>query len=488
MRPANHKGREDLRALAHQAMLERGLWPDFSPEVLQQTSALTAAASDAGVRDLSELLWASIDNDDSRDLDQLSVAEPLAAGACRILIAIADVDVLVARGSPLDAHARHNTTSVYTAARIFPMLPERLSTDLTSLVQGEKRRAMIIDMLVTPHGEVSESAIYQAMVTNKAKLAYRSVSAWLEGKAAPPPQLAAVAGLDEQLRLQDRVAQALRQVRQARGALTLETIQAHAVFDGETLSSLIPDQKNRAQELIEDFMIAANEAAVRWLEGRGCPSIRRVVRTPQRWERLVALAAELGEQLPPAPDPRALNAFLLRRRQLDPQRFPELSLSVIKLLGRGEYALTTPGTAAQGHFGLAVDHYTHSTAPNRRFPDVLTQRLLKASLHGQPPPYSIPELTALAAHCTSQEDNAAKVERRIGKSAASLLLAPRVGERFEGIVTGAAEKGTWVRIFAPPVEGKVVEGFAGLEVGQRVRVQLVHTDVARGFIDFALRG
>lgn len=485
MSSSHRSGREDLRQLAHQAMLERGLWPDFSPEAQRQTRELAGAATDSHVRDLTERLWCSIDNDDSRDLDQLSVAEPLADERCRILIAIADVDALVPRGSPIDEHARHNTTSVYTAARIFPMLPERLSTDLTSLVQGERRLAVITDMGVTLAGEVTDLRVYRAVVVNKAKLAYGSVSAWLEGRAAPPPRLAAVAGMDEQLRLQDRVAQALRKVRHARGALTLESLQTHAVFDGETLSSLIPDHKNRAQELIEDFMIAANEATVRWLEQQGLPSIRRVLHTPQRWERIVALAAELGERLPAAPSALALNAFLAQRRERDREAFPDLSLAVIKLLGRGEYTLRMPGAPAEGHFGLAVSDYTHSTAPNRRFPDLLTQRLLKASLAGAPPPYSVAELAALAAHCTEQEDHAAKVERRVSKSAAALLLAGRVGQRFDAIVTGAAPKGTWVRIFAPPVEGKVVRGFEGLDVGQRVRVQLVHTDVARGFIDFA---
>lgn len=477
-----------LRQLAHQAMLERGLWPDFSPEALRQVNAFPGAATDSKLRDLSDRLWASIDNDDSRDLDQISVAEPLDGGACRVLIAIADVDALVPRGSPIDEHARHNTTSVYTAARIFPMLPERLSTDLTSLVQGEKRLAVVTDMVVTAAGELTDWSIYRAVVENKAKLAYGSVSAWLEGKGAPPPRVTAVAGLDENLRLQDRAAQALRRVRHARGALTLETIQTRAVFAGEELSDLIPDHKNRAQELIEDFMIAANEATVHWLERKGLPSIRRILRTPQRWERLVALAGELGEHLPEAPSALALNGFLARRRQADPQRFPDLSLSVVKLLGRGEYALTVPGAPAEGHFGLAVSDYTHSTAPNRRFPDLITQRLLKASLDAQPPPYSVAELTALAAHCTEQEDHAAKVERRVSKSAAALILAGQIGKHFDAIVTGASEKGTWVRIFAPPVEGKVVRGFEGLDVGQRVRVQLVHTDVARGFIDFERTG
>jgi VacB/RNase II family 3'-5' exoribonuclease len=485
MSSSHSRGREDLRELAHEAMLERGPWPDFSAAALHQADSLPAAVSEPSARNEQELLWASIDNDDSRDLDQLSVAVPLGEAACRILVAIADVDARVPRGSPLDAHARHNTTSVYTAARIFPMLPERLSTDLTSLVQDSRRLAVVVDMTVTLAGDVREAGIYRAWVCNKAKLAYSSVAAWLDGRAAPPAPVAAVAGMQEQLAEQDRIAQALRAVRHRRGALTLETIQARAVFDGGTLAGLEREHQNRAQQLIEDFMIAANETTVRWLEGRGFPTLRRVLRTPERWERIVALAHQAGERLPAAPDAAALNAFLVRRRQADPERFPELSLSVIKLLGRGEYALHVPGRDVQGHFGLAVRDYTHSTAPNRRFPDVITQRLVKAALAGEAPPYSLEELAELAGHCTQAEDCAAKVERRIAKSAAAQLLQKRIGERFEAIVTGASPKGTWVRLLALPVEGKVMQGAQGLDVGQRTQVRLVHTDVAHGFIDFA---
>jgi VacB/RNase II family 3'-5' exoribonuclease len=484
MSQTNSKGRADLASIARQAMLDRGLLPDFSPEALAQTNTLASAAVDPNVPDLSQRLWVSIDNDNSRDLDQLSVAEPLSAGSVRILVAIADVDSLVQRGSPIDEHALHNTTSVYTDARIFPMLPEKLSTDLTSLGADQKRLALIIDMVVAPDGTVTESDIYRALVVNKAKLAYNSVASWLEGKA-PPPSALSSAALQEQIRVQDQVAQALGTVRQRRGALTLETIQTSAVFDGETLRDLVPEKKNRAQALIENLMIAANESTARWLQSKGFPSIRRVLRTPQRWDRIVALAADLGENLPQSPDPVALNAFLAKRRTNDPVHFPDLSLSVIKLLGRGEYALDVPGEQIQGHFGLAVNDYMHSTAPNRRFPDLVTQRLLKAALAGSPPPYSTDELHDLAAHCTEQEDNAAKVERRVNKSAAALLLEARVGETFDAMVTGAADKGTWARLFAPPVEGRVVQGFQGLDVGQRIRVRLVHTDVARGFIDFA---
>jgi exoribonuclease-2 len=481
-------GKDELQSIAHEAMLQRGLLPDFSPVVIAETNRITqaaAATSGAAIRDLRGLLWASIDNDDSRDLDQVSVAEPVADGAVKILVAIADVDALVTKDSAIDGHAWTNTTSVYTAAEIFPMLPEKLSTDLTSLGEGQERLAIVIEMVIATDGTVTASDIYRAVVLNRAKLAYNGVAAWLEGTAPAPPKLASVSGLDEQLRIQDRVAQALKRVRHAHGALQLETLEVRAVFDDGALADLLPEQKNRAKELIEDFMIAANGVTAKYLEKKGLPSLRRVLRTPKRWDRIVALAAESGERLPPTPDAASLDAFLIKRRQVDPMRFPDVSLSVVKLLGSGEYALEVPGQPSEGHFGLAVKDYTHSTAPNRRFPDLLAQRLLKAALTGQSPQYTNDELTTLARHCTDQEDNAAKVERQVRKSAAALLLASRIGARFDAIVTGASEKGTWVRISGPTAEGRVVRGFEGLDVGDRVRVELVHTDVARGFIDFA---
>jgi exoribonuclease-2 len=468
-------------------MLERGLLPDFSAAVWKQTNTLTKTAMDTGpaVRDLRGMLWASIDNDDSRDLDQLSVAEPLSGGAVKIFIAIADVDSTVKASSAIDEHARNNTTSVYTVAQVFPMLPEKLSTDLTSLSEGEERLSIVIEMTIAPDGTLLQSGIYRAVVVNRAKLAYRSVAAWLQGTGPPPERLAAVAGLDQQLRIQDQVAQTLKRTRHERGALSLQTIEARPVFDNGMLHDLRSDRKNRAEELIEDFMIAANGVSARFLEQKGLPSIRRVLHTPKRWDRIVTLAADLGERLPPAPDALALNAFLAKRRQADPAQFPDLSLSVIKLLGSGEYVLELPGQRTDGHFGLAVHDYAHSTAPNRRFPDLIMQRLLKAALAGQPAPYVAEELRGLAAHCTAQEDNAAKVERQVSKSAGALLLASRIGQRFDAIVTGASDKGTWVRILQPATEGRVVKGFEGLDVGDRIAVELVHTDTARGFIDFA---
>ncbi len=491
MNRPNAPNRDQLRVIAQRAMVQRGLLPDFSPAALTQMKAITSAATEANpsIRDLRDLLWCSIDNDDSRDLDQLSVAEPMPGGLVKILVAVADVDALVNAGSAIDGHARTNTTSVYTAAEIFPMLPEKLSTDLTSLSEGQARLALVIELVAAADGTVAQSDVYRAVVLNRAKLAYNGVAAWLEGTAPAPPRLAAVPGLDEQLRIQDRVAQAMKRLRHQHGALTLETLETRAVFDGDRLADLRPDEKNRAKELIEDFMIAANGVTATYLERKGVPSLRRVLRTPDRWGRIVDLAAGLGGHLPPEPDARALEEFLAQQREADPARFPDLSFSVVKLLGSGEYVVEFPGEPSDGHFGLAVRNYTHSTAPNRRFPDLVTGRLLKAAIVGRPVPYSVDELNGLAHHCTEQEDNAARVERQVQKSAAALLLASRIGERFDAIVTGASEKGTWVRILQPPVEGKLIRGFEALDVGDRLRVELVDTDIERGFIDFArLRG
>jgi exoribonuclease-2 len=478
--------RSILKDIAHRAMLERGLWPDFSSVVLAELNRLQgpAAADDGKLRDLRSQLWASIDNDDSRDLDQLSVAELLPGDKVKILVAVADVDSLVKDGTAIDAHARHNTTSVYTPAEIFPMLPERLSTDLTSLNFAAERLSIVIEMIVDSDGMLQDSDIYRARVTNHAKLAYNSVAAWLEGATGRLDAIAAVPGLEQNLRLQDQAAQRMKNLRHTHGALSLETIQAKPVFDGDQILALEVDEKNRAKEIIEDFMIAANGVVARFLSDRNFPSIRRVVRSPKRWDRIIEIAREYKFDLPENPDPKALEKFLTEEKIADPLRFPDLSLSVIKLLGNGEYVAEFPGGDVPGHFGLAVKDYAHSTAPNRRYPDLLTQRLVKAALDKQPVPYQTDELDLLASHCTMAEDVVNKIERQVEKSAAALLLESRIGEQFDAIVTGASEKGTWVRLLTVPVEGKLVEGFAGQDVGQRLRVQLVSLDVQRGFIDF----
>ena len=474
-----------LQDIARRAMLEEGLAPDFPPAALGELDAIRAPAADGSPskRDQRTLPWASIDNDDSRDLDQLSVGEALPDGACRLLVAVADVDALVPRGSAIDGHAEQNTTSVYTAARIFPMLPEKLSTGLTSLNEGEDRQALVVEMVVQPAGSIRASDVYRATVRNHAKLAYASVASWLDGLGPMPEGVAKVQGLDENLRLQDQAAGWLRTLRHRLGALQLETLEPKALFVGDAITDLVLDPKNRAKQLIEDLMVAANVVTARFLEVKGFRSLRRVVRSPERWPRIVELAAEHGDVLPPEPDAKALNEFLARRRQADPVGFPDLSLAVVKLMGRGEYVVET-GAGTEGHFGLAVKDYAHSTAPNRRYPDLVTQRLLKAALEGRAAPYPTEELETLARHCTQREDAANKVERRVRKSAAALLLSRRIGERFDAIVTGASDKGTWVRLLRPPVEGRVVRGFEGLDVGERTRVELIHTDVAQGFIDF----
>lgn len=487
MERTDDSARDQLRSIARNAMIERGLLPDYSSAVMTELRAITKPADvETSLRDLRSLAWVSIDNDDSRDLDQLSVAVPVDPKATKVLVAIADVDAIVKKGSAIDGHARTNTTSVYTAAEIFSMLPEKLSTDLTSLGEKQERIAMVVEMTVAlGSGEVIASNIYRSAVMNHAKLAYNGVAAWLDGTAPSPAQVASAPELAEQLRIQDRIAQSMKQLRHEHGALNLESSEARPVFDGDVPADLRVEKKNRAAELIEEFMIAANGVTARFLESKGLPSLRRILRVPERWDRIVELAAGYGARLPSRPNVKALDIFLVQQRDKDAARFPDLSLAVIKLLGHGEYALETPGQTVQGHFGLAVKDYTHSTAPNRRYPDIITQRLLKAALDGRSAPYSVDELGVLARHCTDNEDAAAKVERQVQKSAAALLLESRIGKHFDAIVTGASAKGTWVRIVGPATEGRVVRGYQGVDVGDRIRVQLVDVNVERGFIDFA---
>ena len=471
----------DLEEIARRAMIERGLHPDFPPEVLEETAGLEEARRFDGVRDLRKLPWFSIDNDDTRDLDQLTFAEPQGTDI-RVLVAIADVDALVPQESDTDRHAGHNTVSVYTPVRIFPMLPERLSTGLTSLHEGEDRLAVVVEMRVDEDGSVPEATVYRAAVHNHARLTYDRVAAWLEGHGPAPERSEKLQG---QLRLQDEAAERLRQRRHERGALRFETLRTKPVVENGRVRALEEDRKNRAKELIEDVMLATNSATASFLEQRGYPSIRRLVRSPKRWPRIVDIAAQLGETLPDEPRPAALSHFLERRRTADPDAYPELSLSILKLLGSGEYTVDLPGQPAPGHFGLAADDYTHATAPNRRYPDLITQRLVKAALAGRPASYEPAALEELARWCTRKEDDARRVERQVSKSAAALLLSDRIGESFDAIVTGASEKGTWVRTCRHPVEGRLTRGHERLDVGDRVRVRLVSVDVERGFIDFS---
>ncbi len=495
MPPASHSDEQHraiLQRIAERAMLERGLLPTFSAEARAELEGIhsPAVARDPSgpgtpaIRDLTGLLWASIDNDDSRDLDQLTVADSPSGDTVKIRVAIADVATLVTDGSAIDAHARHNTTSVYTAGGIFPMLPAKLSTDLTSLNLDQDRLALVVEVVVGPDGSVQDADVYRARVRNRAKLAYRGVAAWLDGNGAIPRSIAGVPGLAENVREQDRVAQRLKTVRRVHGALSLDTIRTTPIFDHDRIRGLEIEQKNRASEIIENFMIAANGVTARYLAARNFPSIRRVVRVPKRWDRIVDLAYALGVTLPTTPDPVALEAFLVKQREGDPERFPDLSLAVIKLLGAGEYVAERPGAASPGHFGLAVKDYTHATAPNRRYADLVTQRLLKAAIAGRPVPYGNDDLEELARHFTEEEDAANKVERQVGKAAAAMLLESRIGEQFGALVTGASDKGTWARLLTIPVEGRVVQGFEGVDVGDRIRVQLMSVNVERGFIDF----
>lgn len=484
--------RLDLVGIANDAMKERGLLPEFSAGVQHQLNKISGQAVDAelaqhaDMQDLRHLLWCSLDNDDSEDLDQLTVSATLPDGKVKIYVAIADVDALVKKGTPIDEHARTNTTSVYTSARIFPMLPERLSTDLTSLNPHQDRLAVVTEMVFNPDASLAGATLYRAVVRNQAKLAYDAVSSWIDGEGDLPAAAAAVKGMEVQLRTQDALAQQLRKRRRTEGSLDFETFQPRADFAGDQVVDIRQQVQNRGRQLIEELMIATNGCTARFLASHGGASLRRVVRSPERWLRIVNVAAEYGETLPSEPNSKALEHFLAKRRKADPLRFPDLSLVIVKLMGRGEYVVEMPGSAPIGHFGLAVRDYTHSTAPNRRYPDLITSRMLKAALGKEKPPYSTSELGALAIHCTAQEDAAQKVERRLRKSEAALLLENRIGQYFDGVVTGSSSYGVWVRIFSPPVEGKLVNLRAQVNVGDKVRVKLISTNVERGFIDFVV--
>jgi VacB/RNase II family 3'-5' exoribonuclease len=477
----------DLRARAHQAMLDAGFHPDFSNDVSREIQALKQAAPKiaGAVRDLRSLLWSSIDNDSSRDLDQVEYVEKLPDGSTRLLVGIADVDGSVPKDSATDQHAAAETTSVYTGVATFPMLPDELSTDLTSLRDAQERLSIIIELRVLDSGEVTSRDIYPAWLRNRAKLAYGSTGAWLEGHGPIPPAIATVPGMEAQLRLQLETSERLRGLRQQHGALTFGSVEATPVVQNGEVKDLAVRQHTVAEDIIESFMVAANVAMAEFLREKSSLSIRRVVRTPKRWDGIQIIAAKFGVKLPDAPDPRALSDFLAQRKTADSEHFPDLSLSIVKLLGPGEYIVEAPGTEHEGHFGLAVHDYTHSTAPNRRFADLVTQRLLKATAAGGSAPYSQADLTTIAAHCTEREDAARKVERLMRKVAAACLLNSRIGEVFDGIVTGASPKGTYVRLLKLPAEGRVVHGAQGMNVGDKVRVKLVSVEVAKGFIDFA---
>lgn len=475
-----------LQDIARNAMISRGLVPDFPDVEISELNEITlpATCKPEIAKDMRDLLWCSVDNADSLDLDQLTCAETLDGNKVRILVAIADVDALVNAKSKIDNHASQNTATVYTVARIFPMLPEKLSTNLTSLCLDSDRCAIVVDMILGDDGKVEQSDVYRALVRNHAKLQYASLGLWLEGNGAASPEITRVNGLAENIKLQDRMAQRMKESRYEHGALEFETIEAMPIFDGDTLKEMKVDPKNRAKDLIEDFMIAANGTTARYLTGKNFPSLRRVVRTPERWDRIVELASGNGFSLPAEADSKSLSEYLKFIRQNDPLHFIDMSISILKLLGSGEYVVDIPGEIPPGHFGLAVKDYTHSTAPNRRYPDLITQRLLKSAISGQPVPYTLEELRQIATNCTLKEDDVKKVERQVEKSADAILMESRLGEIFDAIVSGASPKGTWIRLLHPHVEGKLVNGFKGLQVGDKLKARLTNINVELGYVDF----
>jgi exoribonuclease-2 len=475
----------DLTQLARQAMLEHGLVPDYPLSVKEEVHHIQGPACPTSKTcDLRDKLWFSLDNEDSKDLDQLTYGEISEPETFKVFIAIADVDSLVKKETAIDHYARQNTTSVYTPTRVFAMLPKKLSTHLTSLNEGEDRLAMVVEVDIEKDGSIAQYSLYSALVRNHAKLAYDSISKWLDGQAEIPLRMTQIPGLEKQVKLQDSIAQKLKKYRQSQGALTLETIEGRPKIHHNEVVDMQIIGKNRARNLIEDFMITANTATARFLNEHSIPSLRRIVRIPERWNRIIEIAQQYGERLPEEPNAKALDQFLQKRKQADPLRFPDLSLTVIKLLGDGEYIVEYPGDEPIGHFSLAVKDYTHSTAPNRRYPDLITQRLIKAVLSRVETPYSPEELEELARHCTHQEDEAEKVERKMRKSATILMLFSKIGETYPAIVTGASQKGTWVRVLTPPIEGKLVQGYQKVDVGDRLTVKLIYVDLEKGYIDF----
>ncbi|MBA3645958.1 MAG: RNB domain-containing ribonuclease [Gemmatimonadaceae bacterium] len=475
----------DLRDVARQAMIDEGFDPDFSPEVRDQLAHPPAPLDKGTPKDLRELLWSSIDNDDTRDLDQVEFVQAV-DGGMRLLIGIADVDRKVPKGSPIDKHAESQTTTVYTGVQMFPMLPVELSAGDTSMFENQDRHAVIVEIVVASDGSVKSEDVYTALIRNKAQLAYPGVGAWLEQRGEVPQKVASLPGLADQVQKQSAVAVLLRKLREKNGALEIETVEARAVTHDGKVTTIERNRDNAATRTIEDFMVSANGAVARFLEKRGFAAIRRVVKKPDRWPRIVDLAKQFGADLPPEADSIALHKFLEQRRAIDPEHFQDLSLAVVKLMGPGEYALDLPGGLNEGHFGLAVQDYTHSTAPNRRFADLLTQRLVKAALAGEPSPYTNDELEAIARNCTLRENAARKVERKVRKTAAALLLADKIGAHFNAIVTGVKKEGTYVRVIDPPVEGRLMQGAHDVDVGDKVSVKLLSTNPEKGFIDFGL--
>ena len=478
----------DLKAIASDAMRKYGFEPGFSNAVMKEVESLDETNDPdfgSNVQDLRSLLWSSIDNYDSMDLDQIEYCERGPGDEIHVKVAIADVDHFVPKQSRTDLRAAHNGTSVYTGVEIFPMLPDRLSKGISSLLPGDDHRAIVIEYAVLADGDVREGAIYRALVSNKAKLIYEEVGEWLDGERTIPERVSAVPGLEEQIRLQALVMSRLKKYRMKQGALELETIEAEPIAENGIVRDIVVQKMNAARFIIENFMIAANGTMVDFLGKAGIPMIQRVVRVPKYWDEIVMTAAAYREKLPREPDSKALSLFLLKRKEADPERFPDLSLTIVKLLGPGEYMTLEPGEPPTGHFGLAVTDYTHGTAPNRRYVDLVNQRLVKSVLDGKECPYTTHELYELSTWLSDREKGSKKVERFMRKAAAAVLLKDRIGETFEALVTGVTEHGIYARMISPPAEGRIMEGEQGLRVGQKIIVRLLRTDPYNGFIGFA---
>jgi VacB/RNase II family 3'-5' exoribonuclease len=481
---------KELNEIARQAMIENGFETGFPPNVIESVNNLkenvTDFLKDPSIRDLRSLLWSSIDDASSRDLDQIEYVEELPNGDIRVLIGIADVDEFVPKGSAVDIHAAKNTISIYAGSHVFPMLPEELSTDLTSLLNDVDRLAIVIEMVVAKDGTIGSKDIFRAVLHNYAKLSYEEIGAWLDENTPVPNSVSEVAGMQEQILLQFKVAKRLLEFRQNHGALEFETIEASPVITDGNITNIKILHSNSARKIIENFMISANVTMAEFLEKHNFISLRRVVKTPARWDRIVEVAASFGTKLPEIADSLALADFLNARKTADPLHFPDLSLSIVKLLGPGEYTVQLPNEEIDGHFGLAVRDYSHSTAPNRRYADIVTQRLVKSILNKSPVPYQADELTAIAKCCNERAAAARKVERQTRKAIAASILSSRIGEEFDAIVTGVKPNiGTFARLLNPPADGRIVRGEQGLEVGEKIRVKLIDTDPHRGFIDFA---
>jgi len=470
-------------------MLDNGFEPEFSADVIRQVEEIRAMGDPlppASILDMRSVLWSSVDNARSRDLDQIEWAEILPNGDIRVLVGIADVDAAVEKGSPIDRHASQNTVTVYTESKIFPMMPEELSTDLTSLNEAVDRPAVVAEMIVKENGDVPQSTFFRAMVHNYAKLAYEDIGPWLDGKCDMPEKVARIQGLKEQLEIQQQAAVRLQRYRTAKGALAFESIESTAVVENGQIKGIRSVEPNSARKLIENFMVATNVEMAEFLENSGALSLRRVVKTPEHWDGIRRIAAEYGQNLPEQPDQPSLAVFLEKRRNADPEHFPDLSLSIIKLIGSGEYVVQRVGEDAGGHFGLAVNDYAHSTAPNRRFTDIVVQRLVKAVIADEPSPYTADELDAIAEHANLQERASRKVERKMRKIIAASVMQRHIGEVFEAIVTGDTAAGVFARIIRPPVDGRVVRGEESVLVGDKLRVRLISANPHNGFIDFAV--